>query len=59
MEFCHQTITTLVVTLEDRIIHGLTTLADALTDASTAQSDAQRQSIVALCNAYNSWATPN
>ena len=59
MEFCHQTITTPVVTPEDRIPHGITTLKYALTDAPTAQSDAQRQSIVALRYASKSWAAPN
>ena len=59
VEFCHQTITTPVVTPEDRIPHGITTLKYALTDEPTAQSDAQQQYIAALCNASNSWATSN
>ena len=59
VEFPHQTITNPVVTPEDRILHGLITLIDALTDAPTAQSDAKRQAIVALHDASNSWAAPN
>ena len=59
VESHHQTITTLVVNPKYCIIHGLTTLTDALTDAPTAQSDAQRQSIVALRYASKSWAAPN
>ena len=48
MEFRHQTITTLVVTPEDRILRRIPMLIDALIDAPMAQSDAQRQSISAL-----------
>ena len=59
VEFCHQTITTPVVTPEDYILRGLTTLIDALTDDPTTQSDSQRQAIAALCEAYDSWETPN
>ena len=59
MEFHHQTITTLVITPKDRIPHGLSTFTDALTDAPTAHSDAQRQAIAALYDAFNSWANPN
>ena len=42
VEFRHQTITTPVVAPEYRILRGLTTLTDALTDVPTAQSDSQR-----------------
>ena len=59
MEFRHQTITTPVVTPKNRILHSLATLTDALTDAPTAQSDAQGQAISDLRDAYNSWAAPN
>ena len=59
MEFYHQTITTSVVTPEDCIIHGLTTLTDALTDTPMSYSDVQLQSITALCNGSNSWAYSN
>ena len=59
MEFRHQTITTPVVTPEDHILHGITTLTNALTDAPMAHLYAQRQAIAALRDAYNSWATPN
>ena len=59
VEFRHQTITTPVVTPEDRILHGLTMLVDALADAPTAQSDAQLQPIAALHDASTSWAAPN
>ena len=59
MEVHQQTITTPVVTPKDRILHGITTLTDALMDAPTAHSDAQRQSIAAMHNTSNSWATPN
>ena len=59
VEFCHQTITTPVVTPEDRIPHGITTLKYALTDAPTAQSDAQNQAIADLSDASNSWTAPN
>ena len=59
VEFLHQTITTPVVTPEDRILRGLTILADALAEAPTAQSDAQLQSIATLNNASTSWAAPN
>ena len=41
VEFCHQTITTPVVTPKHRILHGITRLTDYLTDAPTAYSDAQ------------------
>ena len=40
VEFRHKTITNPVVTPEYSIIHGLTTLTDALIDAPTDQSDA-------------------
>ena len=59
VEFLHQTITTLLVMPENRIPHGLTTLAYSLTDVPTYQSYAQRQAIAALNEAYTSWATPN
>ena len=59
VEFLHQTITTLLVMPENRIPHGLTTLAYSLTDVPTSQSDAQRQAIAALHKAYTSLATPN
>ena len=54
-KFRHQTITTSVVTLEDRILHGITRLKNALTDAPTAQSDSQIQAITALRDASASW----
>ena len=57
--FCHQIITTPVVTPEDQILHGITTLTDALTDAPSAQLDAQLQSITALCEAFASWSYPD
>ena len=41
VEFRHQTITTLVVAPEDRILHGFTMLTNSLTDALIAQSDDQ------------------
>ena len=59
VEFFHQTITIPLITPEECILHGLTTLTDVLTDVPTAQSDPQCQSIAALLNAYYSWATPN
>ena len=40
VEFRHQTITTPVVTPEYRILHGITTLIYAITDAPTSQSGA-------------------
>ena len=40
LDFRHQTITTPVMTPEDRILHGLTTLTDSLTNLPTAQLDA-------------------
>ena len=58
MKFRHRTITTLVVTPKDRILRGLTTLIDALTDVPIAQSDAQLPAIVALRDASYSWASP-
>ena len=42
-----------------RIIHGLTTLTDALIDAPNNQSYAKRQAISDLHDASNSWDTPN
>ena len=48
VEFLHQTITTHVVTPEDRILHKITTLTYALTDTSIDQSDAQIQAITDL-----------
>ena len=59
VEFRHQTITTPVLTPEDRILPGITTLMDALTDAPTAQSDTQLQATIALRDASNGWASPN
>ena len=59
MEFRHKTITTPVVTPEDHILHGITTLTNALTDAPMAHLYAQRQAIAALHKAYTSLATPN
>ena len=59
VEFRHQTITIPLITPEECILHGLTTLTDVLTDVPTAQSDPQCQSIAALLDAYYSWATPN
>ena len=59
MKFRHQTITTPVVTLENRILHGITTLKNALTDATTAQSDAQLQAITALRYAFVIFASPD
>ena len=58
LEFCHQTITTLVVTPKFCILYNLTTLIDALTDVPTAKLDAQYQSITDLSDASNSWASP-
>ena len=40
VEFRHKTITALVVTPKYRILRGIATLTDTLTDAPTAQSDA-------------------
>ena len=48
-----------MVTSEDRILHGLTTLINSLTDEPTYQSDAQLQDITALMDASFSWASPN
>ena len=59
MELRHQTITTTVVTPEDRTLHGLTTLKNPLTDAPTSQLDEQPQAITSLRDAYASWASPN
>ena len=56
VEFRHQYITTPLVTPENCIVHGLNTLMGALTDATTAQYDAQLQSITALFHASASWA---
>ena len=47
-ELRHQTITTPVAALDDRILHGITTRTDALTDAPTAQSDAKIQATTDL-----------
>ena len=57
MEFCHQSTTTPLVTPEDWILHGLNTITSDLTDAPTAQSDAQIQVSIALCNDSASWAS--
>ena len=59
VEFRHQTTTTPVVTPENRILHGLTTITDALIDAPTAHSDAQLQFITSLRKASASWASPD
>ena len=59
VEFRHQTITTPVVTPDNRIFHGLTTLTYFLTDATTAHSDAQLQAIKAMCDASASWVSPD
>ena len=59
VEFQHQAINTPVVTVEDRILHGITTLTDSLTDAPIAQSDAQIQVITALRDAFASCTSPD
>ena len=58
VDFHHQNIPTPVVTTEDRILHGITTLTDALTDSPTAQLYAQLQAIKSLWDASASWASP-
>ena len=55
----HKTITTPIVTPEDRILHGLTKLTDTLTDAPTAQLDVQLQAITSLHEASVSWTYPD
>ena len=59
VEFRHQTIPTPVVTPGYRILHGLTTITDSLTDVPTGHSDAQLKAISALRDATDSWATPD
>ena len=59
MEFRNQIITTPVVTPEYRILNGITTIKNALTDATTAYSDVQLQAITALRDTYASWASPD
>ena len=48
-----------MVTPEYRILHGLTTLTNDLTDAPTAQSDDQFQDITALHDASAILSSPN
>ena len=55
VDFHHQNITTPVVTPEEHILHGFTTLTNYLANAPTAYSDAQLQNITALCDASASW----
>ena len=59
MELCHKAITTLAVTSEERILHGINTLTVTLMDAPTSQSYYQRQAIEYLLDASNSWEASN
>ena len=56
VEYRHQSITGPTVTPADRILHGIYTLTNALTDASSAVHDAQLNAIIALGDACQSWA---
>ena len=57
VEFRHQHITSPTISTEDRVLHGINTLTDALKGASTSVSDDQLRAISALRDLCTAWAT--
>ena len=56
VEYRHQSITSPTVTPANRILHGIYTLTNALTNAPSAVHDAQLDAITVLRDACQSWA---
>ena len=56
VEFLHHFITTLTLTPEDHILHGINTLSNAIQDKPSATYEAQIQAITKLRDICTGWA---